>query len=54
MKQGDFELFCEPDVAFLPFSARRAAEIRVEEVRDPFEAFAGEYTYGVEFLEERR
>ncbi len=52
MKQGDFELFSEPDEAFLPFSAARAAAIRVEEFREPFGAWAGEFAVDVEFLPE--
>jgi hypothetical protein len=52
MKQGDFELFSEPDEAFFPVSAERVAAIRVEEVREPFAAMAGEFGIDVGFLPE--
>jgi hypothetical protein len=52
MKQGDFELFSEPDEAFLPFSAARTAAIRVEEFREPFGGWAGEFRMNAEFSPE--
>lgn len=52
MKQGDFELYCEPDVAFMPMWTHGEG-IQVKEVREPFEAYAEECTDG-EFLEKRR
>jgi hypothetical protein len=44
-KQGDFELYCEPEGAFMPISEEEAAFIRLFEVSEPFEALAGGYMY---------
>lgn len=50
VKQGDFERFCEPDVAFMPMTAERAAAIQVVEILEPFEALSGDYLCDPEFL----
>ena len=50
MKQGDFELFCEPEVAFMPLTAQSTKAIQIEEILEPFEALAGGYMYEPEFL----
>lgn len=44
-KQTDFELYCEPEGAFVPISKQAAALIRFYEVPEPFEALAGGYLY---------
>ena len=50
-QQADFDLYCEPEGAFVPISAEAAARIRLHEVRDPFEAQAAGYAYAPEFFE---
>ncbi len=50
MKHGDFELFCEPEVAFMPLTAQSTKAIQIEEILEPFEALAGGYMYEPEFL----
>lgn len=52
MKQGDFELFCEPEVAFMPVTAESAAAIQVAHVPEPFEASAGGHVLDPEFLDD--
>jgi hypothetical protein len=47
-KQRDFELYCEPEGAFMPISKQAAAHIRLYEVPEPFEALAGGYMYEYE------
>jgi hypothetical protein len=44
-EQRDFELYCEPEGAFMPISEEAAAFIRFYEVPEPFEALAGGYMY---------
>ena len=39
-QQEDFELYCEPEGAFLPISEHAAASIRLQEVSEPFAAQA--------------
>jgi hypothetical protein len=51
-KQGDFELYCEPEGAFMPISGQAAAMIRFYEVPEPFEALAGGYLYEPEFCDD--
>jgi hypothetical protein len=50
MKQGDFELFCEPSGAFFPMSERAASHIRLHAFPEPFGACAdtsyGDYFFG--------
>lgn len=54
MKQEDFELYCEPEGAFVPISAAAAATIRLHDVPEPFEAQAAGYAFAPEFFEELR
>jgi hypothetical protein len=49
--QADFDLYCEPEGAFMPISAEAAAKIRLHEVCEPFEAQASGYACAPEFLE---
>jgi hypothetical protein len=49
--QADFDLYCEPEGAFLPISSEAAASIRLYEVCEPFEAQAAGYACAPEFLE---
>jgi hypothetical protein len=49
--QSDFDLYCEPEGAFLPIAPGAAAKIRLIKVREPFEAQASGYGYAPEFLE---
>jgi hypothetical protein len=51
MRQGDFELYCEPEGAFLPISEQAAASIRLHEVPEPFEAQAAGYAYAPQFFD---
>jgi hypothetical protein len=51
MKQGDFELYCEPEGAFMPISAAAAARIQLHDVPEPFEAQAAGYAYAPEFFD---
>jgi hypothetical protein len=44
-KLGDFELYCEPEGAFMPISEQAAEFIRLYEFVEPFEARAGGYLY---------
>ena len=53
VKQGDYELFCEPDVAFLPMTDENAEAIQIEEILEPFEALATGFSYDPEFLHGR-
>jgi hypothetical protein len=48
-KQRDFELYCEPEGAFMPISEAGAAFIKLCKVPEPFEALAGGYMYESEF-----
>jgi hypothetical protein len=50
-QQADFDLFCEPEGAFVPISATAAAKLRLITVREPFEALVSGYGYAPEFLE---
>jgi hypothetical protein len=50
-QQGDFDLYCEPEGAFVPISPDAAAKIRLVKVREPFEAQASGYGCEPEFLE---
>jgi hypothetical protein len=52
MSQGDFELHCEPEGAFVPISAEAAASIRMQEVLEPFAAQAAGYAYAPEFFDQ--
>ena len=46
MKQGDFEMYSEPQGAFFPTNGREASLIVLHAVREPF-GCNGEYSYGV-------
>lgn len=50
--QDDFELYCEPEGAFMPISAEAAASIRLCEVNEPFVAQAAGYAYAPEFFDQ--
>ncbi len=50
MKQGDFDMHCEPGGAFVPLSLADAAQMIVYRVDESFEANYGGYTYDVEFF----
>jgi len=50
-QQADFDLFCEPEGAFVPISPAAAAQIRLITVHEPFEAHASGYGHAPEFLE---
>jgi hypothetical protein len=54
MKQGDNELFCEPEGAFMPLDAGGAAAIRLLQVCEPFEAAAAGYAFEPHFFENMR
>jgi hypothetical protein len=49
--QADFDLYCEPEGAFMPISPEAAAKIRLHEMCEPFEAQASGYACAPEFLE---
>lgn len=51
MKQGDFEMYCEPQGAFFPLDEREAAQIVLHAVDEPFEANCDDYSYGVELFD---
>jgi hypothetical protein len=44
-QQPDFELYCEPEGAFMPTSEEAAEFITLYEFEEPFEARAGGYLY---------
>jgi hypothetical protein len=50
-RQEDFELYCEPEGAFLPISEHAAASIRLQQVSEPFEAQAAGYAYAPDFFD---
>jgi hypothetical protein len=50
--QDDFELYCEPEGAFMPISAAAAASIQLYEVIEPFVAQAAGYAYAPEFFDQ--
>ena len=50
-RQADFDVYCEPEGAFMPISAEVAKNISLNEVREPFAAQAAGYAYAPEFLE---
>jgi hypothetical protein len=52
--QGDHELFCEPEGAFVPTSASSAGTIQLLRVDLPFEAAAGGYAYEPAFFDSMR
>lgn len=54
MKQGDFEMYCEPQGAFLPLYKYEAEQITVHLVHEPFEASCGGFSYGIEWFEYMR
>jgi hypothetical protein len=47
----DHDLFCEPDGAFLPMSAERAAAVTLERVAEALEAGAAGYACDPQFLD---
>jgi len=49
--QGDFELYCEPEGAFMPMSAEAAGSIQLHEVLEPFAAQAVGYAFAPELLD---
>jgi uncharacterized protein DUF5710 len=49
-KQGDYELFCEPGVAFMPITPQQVSRIRTVQVFESFAAGAGGLSYDPEFL----
>ena len=49
MKQGDFELFCEPDGAFFPMDERAASQIVLHTFVEPFGGCA-DTSYGDHFI----
>lgn len=51
MKQGDFEMHCEPRGAFLPLYPEDAARIILRRIDEPFEAVHGGYSCDLEFFE---
>lgn len=53
MKQGDFQLFCEPGGAFCPVDERTASCIVLHAVEEPFGANAN-VSYGDHFFEDMR
>jgi len=46
----DYELFCEPDGAFMPTNEADASAIELSQIDEPFEAAAAGYAYEPEFL----
>jgi hypothetical protein len=50
IKQGDYELFCEPGSAFMPMTPKDASAVRTARIFEPFEACAGEFSCEPEFL----
>ncbi len=50
-QQADFDVYCEPEGAFMPISAEAAKNISLHEVRESFAAQAAGYAYAPEFLE---
>jgi len=46
----DHELHCEPDGAFMPSSEAAAANIRLQQIQEPFEAVAAGYAFEPEFF----
>lgn len=51
MKQGDFEMHCEPQGAFMPLYPEDATRTVLHHVGEPFEAFYGGYSYDLEFFD---
>jgi hypothetical protein len=47
----DHDLFCEPDGAFLPTTAQRAAAVILERVDEALEAGAAGYACDPQFLD---
>jgi len=50
-KLGDYDTFCEPGVGFMPLTRDQAAGIRLQWYGEPFEAFAGGWSFGVELFD---
>ena len=50
-QQADFDVYCEPEGAFMPISAEAAKKIWLHEVPEPFAAQATGYAYAPEFIE---
>ena len=46
----DHELHCEPDSGFMPSSKAAAANIQLQQIREPFEAVAAGYAFEPEFF----
>ncbi len=46
----DHELHCEPEGAFMPWSAAAAANIQLQQIREPFEAVAAGYAFEPAFF----
>jgi hypothetical protein len=46
----DHELHCEPEGAFMPSSAAAAANIQLQQIREPFEAVAAGYAFEPAFF----
>jgi hypothetical protein len=53
-KQGEFELYCEPEGAFVPISEAAAASIRLHHVAESIETRASGYAYAPEFFDSHR
>ena len=51
MKQGDFQLHCEPQGAFVPLYEEDVADMILHPVNEAFAAEDGGYSYGVEFFD---
>jgi len=49
MKQGDFQLYSEPQGAFFPLEPHEAARITLHRVQMPIEAFCGSYSYDIPY-----
>ena len=46
----DHELHCEPDSGFMPSTEAAAANIQLQQIREPFEAVAAGYAFEPEFF----
>jgi hypothetical protein len=49
-KLGDFDTFCEPGLAFRPMDSNAAATIALEQIAQPFSAWCGSHTCGLEWF----
>jgi hypothetical protein len=49
-KLGDFDTFSTPGVAFTPITLDEAAAICLEEIAEPFAAWCGRYSCGLEWF----